>query len=262
MKKLWLGSSWKMNKTSSDVAGFCDAIASSLATAPAGLQTFLIPPFPYVEQVTRALTRPGTLTGVQNACWAESGAFTGEVSMTMARDIGASLVEIGHSERRALFNETDETVNLKTRAALAANLRPLVCVGDTLQEKHWQVSLESIVRQVKIALHCVEPGQLSQVILAYEPVWAIGESGIPATAAEAESGLASIRQALIQMYGEQAAHGVTLLYGGSVNPDNAQELVQQPSIDGLFVGRSAWEAEGYAQLIDLIRPYCNGEQND
>lgn len=186
----------------------------------------------------------------------KEGAYTGEISADMAKDIGASLVEIGHSERRQLFNETDETVNKKVRAALDAGLSPLICVGDTAEEKRWGVSAESIVRQTKIALYGVKAEELNRVIIAYEPVWAIGEHGVPATSEEAEQGLNTIKNALITRYGNPEAQSVVLLYGGSVNQSNAAELIRQPSIDGLFVGRSAWEAEGYRALLSIAQSYC------
>lgn len=258
-KKLWLGSSWKMNKTSVEVAEFCDNIHSALLELPESIQSFLIPPFPYVQSVADALKQYNTLIGVQNICWAEQGPYTGEVSSAMAKDLGASLVEIGHSERREMFNETDATVNKKVRTALNQGLSPLICVGDTLDEKTWGVSAESIVRQAKIALSGVTKSELSRVLIAYEPVWAIGENGIPASAEEAEHGLNALRQALISLYGELDAEPIVLLYGGSVHQDNVVELIQQPSIDGLFVGRAAWTAEGYAALLTKILPYCDKE---
>lgn len=257
MKTRWIGTSWKMNKTSDEVAAFCQQILPALQGCPEWIQSFLIPPFPYVQQVGEALGSVDTLTGVQNICWAEQGAYTGEVSAKMAKDIGASLVEIGHSERRELFNESDHTVNLKVHAALEQGLMPLICVGDSLEEKRWGVSLESIVRQVKIALHGVSAEQLARVWIAYEPVWAIGEQGIPASADEAESGLAAIRAGVRQCFGEACAEHTVLLYGGSVNPDNAAELLQQPNIDGLFIGRSAWQAAGYAQLLQIAASVDN-----
>lgn len=258
MKKLWLGSSWKMNKTSAEVDTFCHQIQPALQQLPVSVQSFLIPPFPYVEKVAGQLSQHGTRIGVQNICWAESGAFTGEVSADMAADIGATIVEIGHSERRHLFNETDDTINLKVKSALGKGLTPLICVGDTFDEKRWGVSIESIVRQVKIALFEITEAQLGQVIIAYEPVWAIGENGIPASADEAEQGLKAIKLALTALYGANNAEKVVLLYGGSVNQQNTAELIQQPSIDGLFVGRSAWQAEGYAALLDIATRYGNG----
>lgn len=252
MKKIWLGSSWKMNKTHDEVARYCQLIKPHLSNISADLQTFLIPPFPYVKQVTATLGETQCLTGVQNVGWATSGPYTGEVSVDMAKDIGATLVEIGHSERREWFGETDATVNKKVLLSLNAHLRPLICIGDTTDEKRWGVSTESIVRQVKIALHGVSPEQVSRVLIAYEPVWAIGEQGVPASTEEAEIGITAIRTALKTLYGARIAQSVPLLYGGSVNISNAKMLLRQPNIDGLFVGRTAWQPEGFSRLIQLV----------
>ncbi|WP_375753687.1 triose-phosphate isomerase [Vibrio sp. HN007] len=255
-KKMWIGSSWKMNKTSSEVKRFCEAVVPALNDLPESVQSFLIPPFPYVEKVAKSLDTQRTKIGVQNVCWAEDGPFTGEVSCSMAKDIGAMLVEIGHSERRYWFGETDDTVNKKVRATLDAGMSPLICVGDTADERHWGVSVESIVRQTKIALHGVTEDELDKVLVAYEPVWAIGENGVPASPQEAEDGLSAIKNALISKYGESAAEKIVLLYGGSVHQNNAAELIQQPSIDGLFIGRAAWEPEGYAEILSLVTPFA------
>ncbi|GAL31130.1 triosephosphate isomerase [Vibrio variabilis] len=252
MKKVWLGSSWKMNKTNEEVGRYCQLIKPHLSNLSADLQTFLIPPFPYVKQVETALSETRCLAGVQNVGWASSGPYTGEVSVDMAKDIGASLVEIGHSERREWFGETDATVNKKVILSLNTGLRPLICVGDTADEKCWGVSAESIVRQVKIALHGVSAEQVTKVLIAYEPVWAIGEHGIPASTEEAEMGLAAIRSGLTTLYDSEIAQSVPLLYGGSVNIHNAKMLLRQPNIDGLFVGRTAWQPEGFARLIQLV----------
>ncbi|MFA0087010.1 triose-phosphate isomerase [Vibrio sp. E150_011] len=260
MKKVWLGSSWKMNKTGKEIEHYCREVKPALLTSDLPIQTFLIPPFPYVEQVTRFMSETPCLTGVQNIGWAECGAYTGEVSAAMAKDIGATLVEIGHSERRQWFGETDDTVNQKVRLALKSGLKPLVCVGDTLEEKQWGVSKESIIRQVKIALYQVSGAQASNLLIAYEPVWAIGDTGIPATTQQAEEGIAAIRSALVELYGSELASQMVLLYGGSVNQENARSLINQPNIDGLFVGRAAWTPEGYLALVTIVSEQVKGEE--
>lgn len=251
MKKIWVGTSWKMTKDKRAAQAWASAVTPALIESEDTIQAFVIPPFPYISQVAESFSNLPILIGAQNMGWQDQGAFTGEVSPLMVKECGASIVEIGHSERRAMFGETDETVNLKVRAALKHGLTPLVCVGDTAQEKKWGVSIESVVRQVKIALFGVESHQLAQVIIAYEPVWAIGEQGTPATNEEAEWVHLAIRQALQQQYGQACATDMTLVYGGSVNLDNAEGLLAQPNIDGVFVGRTAWQAEGYAELLSI-----------
>ncbi|WED28764.1 triose-phosphate isomerase [Vibrio sp. DW001] len=257
MKPLWIGSSWKMNKTSGDVDVFCQHMKEALVGSDfqMEIQMFVIPAFPYVKTVYDQLNDSGVLVGVQNICWDEAGPYTGEVSARMADDLNASLVEIGHSERRAMFGETDQTVNLKVHAALSERLTPLVCVGDTAQEKEWCVSAEAIVRQVKIALYGLSIEQVKKVLIAYEPVWAIGEFGIPASPEEAEAGLLEIRNALAECYSPELARSMTLLYGGSVHQGNAKDLLAQTNVDGLFIGRSAWQPESFLQLIGIAENY-------
>ncbi|MGP8305961.1 triose-phosphate isomerase [Vibrio sp. YIC-376] len=251
MKPFWVGTSWKMNKIGREADEWIDTITTYLQSIDCKSQVFTIPPFPYIERVSKVAQSANILVGAQNMGWEDQGAFTGEVSPLMLKDCGIDIVEIGHSERRHMFGENDDTVNKKVLAALKHGLRPLVCVGDTEQEKNWNVSVESVVRQVKIALHEVPYEQLSQVVIAYEPVWAIGESGIPASAQEAEQIHQAIRTALFEQYGQEISNSMYLLYGGSVNHSNASGLLKQTNIDGIFVGRSAWCAEDFCRLIDL-----------
>jgi len=166
------------------------------------------------------------------------------------KDCGADLVELGHSERRALFGETDFTVNKKVHAALAHGLLPLVCVGETADEKRFGAAQESVVRQVKIALHGVSRERAQQVLLAYEPVWAIGSAGTPAEPGHVGGVHGAIRQAVRELHDPEAAERCSILYGGSVNLENARALLAAPDVDGLFVGRTAWKAQG---LVELIR---------
>lgn len=259
MKQYWVGTSWKMNKTLAEALDFCEIFQSHKDNIPAFIQPFVIPPFTAVREVTHQLNQQKTrcLTGVQNMHFAEEGAFTGEISPRMVTETGATLIEIGHSERRTYFGETDITVNKKVHASLNHQLRPLVCVGDELSEKQWGASAETVIRQMKAALYQVAEQDVPKVILAYEPVWAIGEGGIPATAEEAAYVHDAMRQALITMYGSEIAEKVTLLYGGSVNLNNAVELISQQNIDGLFVGRSAWNANGFCALLDKVAQFLS-----
>lgn len=253
MKKLWVGTSWKMNKDAAQADAWASAVKPALSTCTRHIQPFVIPPFPYVSQVNKTFAESQMRIGMQNICWQDEGAFTGEISPLMAKDCGASIVEIGHSERRAMFGETDKTVNLKVHAALRHGLTPLVCVGDSLEEKRWNVSVESVVRQVKIALFSVPYEQLHEVIIAYEPVWAIGEQGVPATSQEAETMHAAIRHAIAEQFDVHAAEKMFILYGGSVNLSNAPKLLAQKNIDGVFVGRTAWDAKQYIELLTIAQ---------
>lgn len=255
MKKKLVGTSWKMNKTLSEALAFCHVLKSGLSKEICeSIQPFVIPPFTTVRDVSLFINENqiNCLTGVQNMHFADQGAYTGEISPLMVKDTGAVLVELGHSERRRYFAETDLMVNKKVHAAINHGLKPLVCVGDEAQEKEWGVSVETVVKQMKAAIAGLSAAQVENVIIAYEPVWAIGEHGIPATTEEAEVIHAALRQALITCYGEQVANKISILYGGSVNLQNSVELITQPNIDGLFIGRSAWSPEGYCEILSTI----------
>ena len=186
--------------------------------------------------------------GAQNMHWADGGAWTGEISAPMIKDCGATLVELGHSERRTYFGETDETVAKKTQAALRHGLTALVCVGDTRAEYEAGRTAEVLARQVNVALSLIASSQAGDVVIAYEPVWSIGEGGTPA-----DPDFADHQQKLIKAV-TRAAVGQELLvlYGGSVNPGNACDLAGKPHIDGLFIGRSAWQPEGYLGIVDSV----------
>ncbi|WP_392559491.1 triose-phosphate isomerase [Orbus mooreae] len=255
MKKTYIGTSWKMNKTLDQSLLFCEQFKKHLITdLQQQIQPFIIPPFTTVREVTNTIknNQINCLIGVQNMHFEDTGAFTGEISPIMVKDTGAYLVEIGHSERREFFGETDLTVHKKVRAALKHGLKPLVCIGDSAQEKAWNISAETVIKQMKAAIFGLHQEQIQQVIIAYEPIWAIGENGIPATAEEAETIHKKLREALTDLYGKEIADNIHLLYGGSVNSSNCAELINQPNIDGLFIGRSAWQADSFCNILSII----------
>jgi triosephosphate isomerase len=254
MRRTFVGTGWKMNFLRAEAEAYLDALAAALWTDPGPLPTvFVVPPFtllgPVCERV-RALGLP-VRVGAQNMHWEPAGAFTGEISAPMLRDCGADLVELGHSERRAMFGETDAAVNRKVQAALAHGLTPLVCVGEAADERRLGVAEEVVLRQVKIALHGVPRERAGEVLVAYEPVWAIGAGATAADPAEVARVHGAIRAALRALHGEGAAERVAILYGGSVNTENARALLAAPDVDGIFVGRAAWRAEGLARLIRI-----------
>lgn len=182
----------------------------------------------------------------------DEGPFTGEISPLMLREIGVNLIEIGHSERRAYYNESDYTVNKKVLASLGHGFIPLVCVGETLDEKNFCVTREVIGRQMKIALDGVHRDDVTGLWLAYEPVWAIGAIGTPASPEYAADVHGFMRSVLTDLYGAETAGNVPLLYGGSVNIENAVPLIKQTNIDGLFIGRSAWDIDTFKLIAELI----------
>ena len=245
-RQFWIGTSWKMNKTLAEALHFARGLAAADAARHPRIQRFVIPPFTAMREVKAMLAATSVKVGAQNMHWADAGAWTGEISPLMLRDCNLDLVELGHSERREFFNETDETVGLKTEAAIRHGLTPLICIGETLAQRQEGRAAEVLAAQVRGALGKLEGAQKSTpILLAYEPVWAIGVNGIPAT-----SDYADARQAeIIAVAQEVLGRRIPCLYGGSVNPDNCAELVACPHIDGLFIGRSAWSVEGYLDIL-------------
>jgi len=245
-KEYWIGTSWKMNKTLAEAKTFSEALAAADSERAPYIQRFVIPPFTAVREVKRLLSGTSVKVGAQNMHWADEGAWTGEISAPMLTDCGLDIVELGHSERREHFGETDETVGLKTEAAVRHGLIPLICIGETLPEREAGRAREVLEAQVRGALGKLDDTQKrAPILFAYEPVWAIGDKGIPATsdyADERQKEIISVAQDLL-------GHPIPCLYGGSVNPGNCEELIGCPHIDGLFIGRSAWNVEGYLGIL-------------
>jgi L-erythrulose 1-phosphate isomerase len=245
--QIWIGTNWKMHKTLAEARSFAEGLIAAEATADPRIGRFIIPPYTAVREVKAMLAGTSMMVGAQNMHWADEGPWTGEISPVLLKDCGIDLVELGHSERREHFAETDETVGLKVEAALRHDLMPLICIGETLAERDAGRAREVLERQVRGALARFTASQKTsaRLLLAYEPVWAIGANGIPAT-----SDYADARQAeIIAVAGELLGRRVPCLYGGSVNPGNCEELISCPHIDGLFVGRSAWNVEGYLDIV-------------
>jgi triosephosphate isomerase len=244
--QVWIGTSWKMNKVLAEGRAFAEGLRAADTARDPRIQRFVIPPFTLVREVKAALADTSVKVGAQNMHWADDGAWTGEVSPVMLKDCGLDIVELGHSERREHFGETDETVGLKTEAAVRHGLIPLICIGETLAERESGRAQEVLETQVRGALDKLSGAQKqAQILLAYEPVWAIGVNGIPAT-----SDYADARQAEIIAVAEDVlGRRIPCLYGGSVNAGNCEELISRPHIDGLFIGRSAWNVEGYLDIL-------------
>lgn len=242
----WIGTSWKMNKTLAQAKAFAEALKHADAARDPRIQRFVIPPFTAVRQVKEILSGTSLKVGAQNMHWADQGAWTGEISPLMLKDCNLDLVELGHSERREHFGETDETVGRKVEAAVRHGLIPLICIGETLADRESGRADDVLEREVKGALGRLAAAQRqATILLAYEPVWAIGENGIPATAEYADARQREIIAVAKSVLGRR----VPCLYGGSVNPGNCAELIACPHIDGLFIGRSAWEPEGYLDIL-------------
>lgn len=254
--RYWIGTSWKMNKTLAESHSFAEALRDADTLRDPAIQRFIIPPFTAVREVKAILSDTSVKVGAQNMHWADQGAWTGEISPLMLRDCNLDIVELGHSERREHFGETNETVGLKTEAAVRHGLIPLICIGETLSDRESGRATGILGEQVAGALSKLSGSQKqAQILLAYEPVWAIGENGIPA-----EPSYADARQAEIIAVAESIlGRRIPCLYGGSVNPDNCEELISCPHIDGLFIGRSAWNVEGYLDILAKCAAKLRGD---
>ncbi|CAM5774202.1 triosephosphate isomerase [Labrys miyagiensis] len=245
----WVGTSWKMNKTLAEAETFAEGLLAAEAKADSRIQRFVIPPFTAVREVKRLLASTSVKVGAQNMHWADQGAWTGEISPLMLLDCGLDLVELGHSERREHFGETDETVGRKVAAAVGHGLIPLICIGETAEDKASGRADEVLEKEVRGALATLSPNQFAApILLAYEPVWAIGEHGVPASADYADARQARIISVAQSVLGRR----IPCLYGGSVNPGNCAELATSPHVDGLFIGRSAWNVAGYLDILARV----------
>ncbi len=260
MKKYWIGTGWKMNHLMRDAMLYTDKIRDFCIRQQPNSNIFICVPFTVLYAVTEKLKGSQITVASQNVHWLDRGAATGEISPLMIKDAGASMVEIGHSERRAMFAETDMMVNAKVKAVLQNDLRPLVCIGETTQDKEMGLTIEKLTSQLKIAFHEVDPKHAGKILVAYEPVWAIGESGSPASPEYADQVQAHIKNVLAEIFGAQAAAEIPVLYGGSVNPQNALPMIGQAHIDGLFIGRAAWNVDGFIQIISMVEEFITTRQ--
>ena len=245
----WVGTGWKMNKTVLE-ARAAARVLRGVTDWPASIQPFILPPFTALDAVTSELQNSPVLVGAQNMHWEDHGAWTGEISAPMLAALGIRLVELGHSERREFFNETDDTVNRKVRAAFRHGLTPLICIGETARERQWGAAHDVLSRQVRIALHGVEPAHAARALIAYEPVWAIGSSGRAADPETVAHALRGIRTTLHAISPELDA--IPLLYGGSVTEANALAFAALPEVGGLFIGRAAWDPEALVRIIRSV----------
>lgn len=247
MRKPFVAGNWKMNKTGEEARALVAEMLPELQSA-SSIDRAVCPPFPYLMPIAAMLTGSGVGLGAQNMYWEESGAFTGEVSPNMVAEF-CQYVIIGHSERRAYFGETDETVNRKVKAAFSHNLIPIMCVGETLDENEAGRTAEVVDRQVREGMKGLETAQAAALVVAYEPVWAIG-TGRAASAEGANAVLADIiRPAIQSMYGAEVAQAVRIQYGGSVNAKNAAEFFAMPDIDGALVGGASLKPADFIAII-------------
>ncbi len=250
MRRKVIAGNWKMNMLPNEAMQFIDTLAPLVKNT----ENEVILCVPYTDLFYSLLTAQGTniKIGAQNMHFEESGAYTGEVSGKMLKSIGVEYVIIGHSERRQYFNETDETVNKKIKAAFANGLKPIVCVGETLEQREAGQTVEIITSQIEKALDGLTEEQVENTIIAYEPIWAIG-TGKTATAEQANETIKSIRDKICQMYGQMVSNGVIIQYGGSVKSTNAKEIFEMSDIDGGLVGGASLKPEEFSKIVNYAQ---------
>ena len=249
MRKPFVAGNWKMNTDTHTSVELAKHIASgSFEVASHRVTVAVCPPFVYLQSVTKALSSSSIAVGAQDVYIESKGAFTGEISPPMLKDIGCTYVLCGHSERRHVIGENDELINKKVAAAIAGGLLPILCVGELLTERDAGQTEQVVTRQLKKGLSGLSAEKVSAVTMAYEPVWAIG-TGRTATPKQAQEAHDFIRKLFAQMYDDQLAEEIRILYGGSVKPDNAEDLMRQNDVDGLLVGGASLNADDFLAII-------------
>ncbi|MBS6832463.1 MAG: triose-phosphate isomerase [Clostridiales bacterium] len=246
MRKKIIAGNWKMNKTPSEAKSLVEAIAAKVADAKCDV--VVCPTAICIPSAVDAAKGSNIAVGAQNVHFKESGAYTGELAANMLTEAGVKYVIIGHSERRQYFGETDETVNLRTKAALAGGLLPIVCVGESLTEREQGIMDDTVRRQTKIAFLGIDADDAKKVVIAYEPVWAIG-TGKTATADQADEVCGIIRETIKGLYGAEVADAIRIQYGGSMNAGNAAELLAKPNIDGGLIGGASLKPDDFAVIV-------------
>jgi triosephosphate isomerase (TIM) len=247
-----IAGNWKMFKTVHEAVVFAKELRSVVKDV-AGVEIVVGPPFTAVHAVAEAVRNSNIGVAAQNLHWEREGAFTGEVSAAMIKEAGAEYVIVGHSERRRLFGESDAIVNRKTMAAIGGELTPIVCMGETLEEREHGDTLAVLDRQIKDGLDAISAEQVAELVIAYEPVWAIG-TGRNASSGQAGEAHAHIRGRLRQWFGADAADRCRVIYGGSVKPDNIRDLIAEADVDGALVGGASLEVRSFAEIVTKSRP--------
>ena len=247
VRKAVIAGNWKMNKTRPEAKALLEELKPMVADVK-DVEVVACVPFTNLETALAVTAGTNIKIGAENCHFEKSGAFTGEISADMLVEVGVEYVVLGHSERRQYFGETDETVNKRTKAALAAGLKPIVCVGELLSEREANITEEVIARQIKLDLAGVSADDIKKTIIAYEPVWAIG-TGKTATADQAQEVCAFIRATLAKLYGAAVADAVTIQYGGSMNAGNAAELLSKPDVDGGLIGGASLKANDFNTIV-------------
>ncbi len=251
MRRTVIAGNWKMNFTPSEAKAFIGAV-KPLVAGKNGCDIIFCAPYVTIAAAQEAAKGSNIKIGAENVHFAEKGAYTGEVSAKMLTECGVEYVIIGHSERRQYFGETDETVNLRTKAALAAGMKVILCLGEVKDQRLSGITNEVVAMQTKLDLKDIAADEMKNIIIAYEPVWAIG-TGLTATPEQAEETCGVIRKTLASMYGEKVAEETTIQYGGSMNEKNAAELLAKPNVDGGLIGGASLVPEKFAAIVDAAQ---------
>lgn len=247
MRRPLIAGNWKMNKTKEQAK---ELVAELIPlTANAGAEVVVCVPYTAITATSKAAAGTNIKVGAQNVAWADSGAFTGEISAEMLLDAGAEYVIIGHSERRQFFGETDKTVNMRLVQAIKAELKPILCVGELLEERKTDKTNSVLSAQLSGAYEGISEADAAKTVIAYEPVWAIG-TGETATPEQAEETIFFIRDFMSRLYGHKVSEDIRILYGGSMNPKNAAELMAKPNLDGGLIGGASLKAADFAKVVN------------
>ncbi|MDP3148005.1 MAG: triose-phosphate isomerase [Ignavibacteria bacterium] len=248
MRKKVIAGNWKMNLNLQESISLISGIKNGLGTPSSNVEVIICPPYTSLETASTLVKNSPVKLGAQNIYFEESGAYTGEISAAMLKSVGCEYVILGHSERRTIFGETDSTINKKVHKALANGLLPIFCIGETLEEREKGITFDVVKRQVVEGLKNIDGDNMKKIIVAYEPVWAIG-TGKVASKEQAEEVHAFIRKELTTLFSSEVAEQIIIQYGGSVKPDNAVELLSQPNIDGALVGGACLKADSFLGII-------------
>lgn len=248
MRRKILAGNWKMHRTVAESVALAKEIVEALKEKPSASEVVICPTYVALDRVSSVIAGSPVILGAQDMHWESQGAYTGKISADMLKAIGVTYVILGHSEQRAYFHETDETVNRKARKALAEDLRPVLCVGETLTERQTEVTEKVVETQVRGAYAGISAADALKTVIAYEPVWAIG-TGLNATPAQAQAVHHFIRKLLASMYDQTTADSLRIQYGGSMKPENALELLSQPDVDGGLIGGAALKSDAFLGII-------------
>lgn len=249
MRRKVVAGNWKMNMNLSGTIELISAIKNELSKSDSKTEVIVCPPFTSLETAVTVVKGSSIKVGAQNMHYESDGAFTGEISADMLKSVGCEYVILGHSERRTLFGESDEMINKKVKKALSSGLKPIFCVGETLEERESNLTEKVVDNQVKNGLSGISEAELSELIIAYEPVWAIG-TGKTASPEQAQEVHKFIRNLISKLYSNNLADNLVIQYGGSVKPDNAEELFSQPDIDGGLIGGASLKADSFISIVN------------